>query len=190
MHLPYTEACSAHVVVAWTASLFKGFVLVVAVNVIIQSSQHSHHSFTSTPIANPWIRFGPWAPLDTHSCSGYVDMLNILLLIACICITIASFLYFFYFNRLIAWFIGLVIRLVYWNDGASSIWLEIGVCSRLLLNSLVLISLAQDLFISPSLVEGYSSRMYATIQVIKPPRLSKAKLPGGIGYGDQRLKRK
>ncbi|KAH7874742.1 uncharacterized protein C8R40DRAFT_1171340 [Lentinula edodes] len=53
-------------------------------------------------------------------------MLNILLLIACICITIASFLYFFYFNRLIAWFIGLVIRLVYWNDGASSIWLEIG----------------------------------------------------------------
>ncbi|KAJ4483345.1 hypothetical protein J3R30DRAFT_3834330, partial [Lentinula aciculospora] len=53
-------------------------------------------------------------------------MLNNLLLIACICIAIASFLYFFYFNRLIAWFIGFVIRLVYWNDGASSIWLEIG----------------------------------------------------------------
>ncbi|KAJ3826303.1 hypothetical protein F5880DRAFT_1610366 [Lentinula raphanica] len=53
-------------------------------------------------------------------------MLNALLLTACICITLASFLYLFYFNRLIAWFIGLVIRLVYWNNGASSIWLEFG----------------------------------------------------------------
>ncbi|KAE9411411.1 hypothetical protein BT96DRAFT_961320 [Gymnopus androsaceus JB14] len=53
-------------------------------------------------------------------------MLNIVLLIVCICITIASFIYFFYFNRFIAWFLGLAIRLVYWNDGASSIWLEIG----------------------------------------------------------------
>ncbi|KAJ3735770.1 hypothetical protein DFJ43DRAFT_832425 [Lentinula guzmanii] len=53
-------------------------------------------------------------------------MLNNLLLIACILITLASFLYLFYFNRLISWFIGLVIRLVYWNNGACSIWLEIG----------------------------------------------------------------
>lgn len=53
-------------------------------------------------------------------------MLSTVLLIVSICITVAAFIYFFYFNRVIAWFLGLAIRLFYWNDGASSIWLEIG----------------------------------------------------------------
>lgn len=53
-------------------------------------------------------------------------MLHILLLIACICIALATVLYLFYWNRFIAWIIGLVIRVLYWNQGASSIWLEIG----------------------------------------------------------------
>lgn len=55
-----------------------------------------------------------------------MDMLNHLLLVSCICIIIASILYFFYWNRFIAYLIGLFIRLVYWNQGASSIWVEIG----------------------------------------------------------------
>ncbi|KAF5393264.1 hypothetical protein D9757_000624 [Collybiopsis confluens] len=53
-------------------------------------------------------------------------MFNVLLLIVCVVIAAGAFVYFFYFNRFIAWLIGLIIRLVYWNNGASSIWLEIG----------------------------------------------------------------
>ncbi|KIK67374.1 hypothetical protein GYMLUDRAFT_156567 [Collybiopsis luxurians FD-317 M1] len=53
-------------------------------------------------------------------------MLNVVLLIACVCIAVAAFIYFFYFNRFISWILSLVLRLVYWNDGAHSVWLEIG----------------------------------------------------------------
>ncbi|KAJ7680397.1 hypothetical protein DFH06DRAFT_1404238 [Mycena polygramma] len=49
-----------------------------------------------------------------------------LLLIGCICVVVALVLYFFYWNRLIASLLGLVFRVLYWNDGPSSIWLEIG----------------------------------------------------------------
>ncbi|KAF9070624.1 hypothetical protein BDP27DRAFT_1401949 [Rhodocollybia butyracea] len=66
-------------------------------------------------------------------------MLNIVLLIVCICITIAAFVYFFYFNRLVAWFLGLAIRVVYWNNGASSIWLEIGSIHFSLLSGRILL---------------------------------------------------
>ncbi|THU95661.1 hypothetical protein K435DRAFT_829044 [Dendrothele bispora CBS 962.96] len=53
-------------------------------------------------------------------------MLNTILLIACICIVIASFLYVFYWNRFLAWLLGLLIRLLYWGDSESSIYLQIG----------------------------------------------------------------
>ncbi|KAJ7703124.1 hypothetical protein B0H17DRAFT_922585 [Mycena rosella] len=48
------------------------------------------------------------------------------LLIGCICVVIALVLYFFYWNRLIAFLLGLLFRFLYWNQGPFSIWLEIG----------------------------------------------------------------
>ncbi|KAF8893814.1 hypothetical protein BD779DRAFT_1669348 [Infundibulicybe gibba] len=53
-------------------------------------------------------------------------MLDYRLLVACICIILASILYFFYWNRFVGLAIGYVIRLVYWNQEASSIWVDIG----------------------------------------------------------------
>jgi hypothetical protein len=53
-------------------------------------------------------------------------MLNHLLLIACLCILVALILYLFYWNRFIAAVIGQVIRILYWNQDSSSIWVEIG----------------------------------------------------------------
>lgn len=53
-------------------------------------------------------------------------MFTRLLLVACICIVIALIIYLFYWNRLFAFIIGQVIRVVYWNQEASSIWVEIG----------------------------------------------------------------
>ncbi|KAG7098617.1 hypothetical protein E1B28_000539 [Marasmius oreades] len=66
-------------------------------------------------------------------------MINTLLLIACICVDLAILIYFFYWNRFIAWVLGLVIRLVYWNQGASSLWLEIGSIQFSLLSGRILL---------------------------------------------------
>lgn len=49
-----------------------------------------------------------------------------LLLVTCICIVVSLTLYFFYWNRFIAFIIGQVIRILYWNQEASSVWVEIG----------------------------------------------------------------
>jgi hypothetical protein len=57
-------------------------------------------------------------------------MIKTLLLVACVLIDIAILVYFFYWNRLVAWILGTIIRLVYWNEGASSLWLEIGTFLR------------------------------------------------------------
>ncbi|KAJ6499231.1 hypothetical protein C8R45DRAFT_108777 [Mycena sanguinolenta] len=48
------------------------------------------------------------------------------LLIGCICVVISLVLYFFYWNRLIAFLLGWFFRFLYWNQGPFSIWLEIG----------------------------------------------------------------
>ncbi len=48
------------------------------------------------------------------------------LLIGCICVVVALVLYFFYWNRSIAFLLGLFFRFLYWNQGPFSIWLEIG----------------------------------------------------------------
>ena len=53
-------------------------------------------------------------------------MLNYLLLVACLCILVALILYFFYWNRFIASVIGQTIRILYWNQESSSVWVEIG----------------------------------------------------------------
>lgn len=53
-------------------------------------------------------------------------MFNQLLLIACICIVVALILYFFYWNRFIAFIIGQTIRILFWNQEGSSVWIEIG----------------------------------------------------------------
>lgn len=54
-------------------------------------------------------------------------MFTRLLVVACVSIIVALLLYFFYWNRFIAFIIGQLIRLLYWNQEASSIWVEIGV---------------------------------------------------------------
>lgn len=53
-------------------------------------------------------------------------MFTRLLLVICICIVLALVIYLFYWNRLIAFCIGQIIRLLYWNQEAASIWVEIG----------------------------------------------------------------
>ena len=55
---------------------------------------------------------------------------NHLLLVTCICIVVSLTIYFFYWNRFIAYIIGQVIRILYWNQEASSIWVEIGQSHR------------------------------------------------------------
>jgi hypothetical protein len=54
------------------------------------------------------------------------EPVNHLLLIACICVIIALVLYFFYWNRFVAWVISVVIRLLWWDKGGGSSWVEIG----------------------------------------------------------------
>lgn len=58
-------------------------------------------------------------------------MLKVYLLVACVCVLIASVFYIFYFNRLVAAVIGLLLRVRYWNKGESSIWIQIGEYSAL-----------------------------------------------------------
>ncbi|EGO25461.1 hypothetical protein SERLADRAFT_415036 [Serpula lacrymans var. lacrymans S7.9] len=53
-------------------------------------------------------------------------MLRVYLLVACICILIVSLLYIFYWNRFIALLISIALRIKYWKQGGSSIWVQIG----------------------------------------------------------------
>lgn len=53
-------------------------------------------------------------------------MLDRLLLISCICIVVALILYFFYWNRFLGFVLGLVFRVLFWNQEGSSCWVEIG----------------------------------------------------------------
>jgi len=53
-------------------------------------------------------------------------MLNAYLLASCICVLVAATLYTFYWNRLFAAVIGLLLRIRFWNQGGSSIWIQIG----------------------------------------------------------------
>ncbi|CCM03589.1 uncharacterized protein FIBRA_05726 [Fibroporia radiculosa] len=53
-------------------------------------------------------------------------MLNIVLLVTLICIIVALVLYLFFWNRFVAFLLGLVFRLAFWNQAESSIWVDIG----------------------------------------------------------------
>lgn len=55
--------------------------------------------------------------------------LNHRLLAACISIVVGSLLYFFYWNRFLAFLLGVAFRLSFWKQGPWSIWVEIGGCS-------------------------------------------------------------
>lgn len=54
-------------------------------------------------------------------------MLNIVLLIACVLTAVLLLLYLFYWNRVLALVISIVLRIAFWNQAESSIWLDIGV---------------------------------------------------------------
>ncbi|TFK75375.1 hypothetical protein BDN72DRAFT_832240 [Pluteus cervinus] len=51
---------------------------------------------------------------------------NNLVLAACICVFIALISYFFYWNRIIAFLLSRILRLLFWNQEASSIWIDLG----------------------------------------------------------------
>ncbi|RDX54978.1 hypothetical protein OH76DRAFT_1397305 [Lentinus brumalis] len=53
-------------------------------------------------------------------------ILNVVLLIVCVCIVLGLLLYLFYWNRLFAFIFSLILRLALWNQGESSIWVEFG----------------------------------------------------------------
>ena len=58
--------------------------------------------------------------------AGGQYQLNYHLVASCIGIIVGSVLYFFYINRLVAFIISLLLRVSFWNQGSSSVWLEIG----------------------------------------------------------------
>jgi len=47
-------------------------------------------------------------------------------LVTTILVVIALLFYTLYWNRFIALIIGLFLRVVFWNKGSSSIWIQIG----------------------------------------------------------------
>ncbi len=53
-------------------------------------------------------------------------MLNKILLVICICIVLVLVLFLFYWNRFIAYLLGILFRLSFWNQEDSSVWLDIG----------------------------------------------------------------
>lgn len=53
-------------------------------------------------------------------------MLNYTLLIVSISIVIGLTLYLFYWNRFIGFILSRALRLLFWNQGESSIWVDIG----------------------------------------------------------------
>jgi hypothetical protein len=86
--------------------------------------------------------------------------LDTLLIISCICIVIAITLYFFHWNRFLAFLIGWGIRLLYWNNESSSIWVEIGVFILDLTTRYATESAwTKALFIFQFSLDGYFSRM-------------------------------
>ncbi|KAG0707320.1 hypothetical protein DFH29DRAFT_995117 [Suillus ampliporus] len=53
-------------------------------------------------------------------------MFRIYLLVSSICVLVAAVFYIFYWNRIISGFISLLLRVKYWRQGGSSIWVHIG----------------------------------------------------------------
>lgn len=53
-------------------------------------------------------------------------MLNYEILIICLSIIVGLIIYLFYFNRILGFIIGRILRLLFWNQGESSIWVHVG----------------------------------------------------------------
>ncbi|KZT11041.1 uncharacterized protein LAESUDRAFT_741340 [Laetiporus sulphureus 93-53] len=53
-------------------------------------------------------------------------MLNVVLLVVAICVVVALILYLFFWNRLVALILSLIVRLALWNQDESSVWISIG----------------------------------------------------------------
>ena len=53
-------------------------------------------------------------------------MLDYRLLASCISIIVGSLLYFFYWNRFIAFLFATAFRVSFWKQGSSSVWVDIG----------------------------------------------------------------
>ena len=157
MHFPYTDACIAQVVVAWTANLRNGR---VSVNVTLEA------------IAIVWVVFG-------------ISHFLMMFLPACIGITFGLILYLFYWNRFVAYLIGLVIRLMWWKSSDSSAWVEIGMSSDVSLTVCPILSVLQGLSISHSWRVEYSSRTCDTIPVTSPSKSPKDSLLGPTGSETQ-----
>ncbi|KAJ7287460.1 hypothetical protein C8J57DRAFT_1431026 [Mycena rebaudengoi] len=101
---------------------------------------------------------------------------NEFLLIGCVGVVVSLLLYFFYWNRLIALLLGVIIRLVYWNQDPSSIWLEIGsihfsiLTGRILIKDLRYYSSNQAIKIVKGQLEWrYWIRRPASAHDIAPP---------------------
>ncbi|KAI0300987.1 hypothetical protein B0F90DRAFT_370982 [Multifurca ochricompacta] len=54
-------------------------------------------------------------------------MLDTNFLVATVLVVIALLFYILYWNRLLAFFVGLLLRVVLWNRGGSSTWFQIGI---------------------------------------------------------------
>ena len=94
-------------------------------------------------------------------------MLDVVLLVVCICIIIALILYLFYWNRLLGYIFGLVFRLYFWGQNESSVWLDIGEYNSKSCREIRVLITTQGPFISQFSVAGSWSRTYDIIQVIR-----------------------
>lgn len=58
-------------------------------------------------------------------------MLNAVLLVVSVCILLCIIFYLFYWNRFFAFVFSVIIRILLWNQGESSIWVGVGASSPL-----------------------------------------------------------
>jgi len=101
---------------------------------------------------------------------------------ACISITVGLVLYLFYWNRFIAFIIGLFIRLVWWKSSDSSVWVEIGI-------SLVLwqfVQFSPYFRVHPFLTHGGSNTFQGPAIPFQQPDLQSRQRPVYLGLLDQK----
>ncbi|KAI0074167.1 hypothetical protein K474DRAFT_1774197 [Panus rudis PR-1116 ss-1] len=115
-------------------------------------------------------------------------MINFALLGVCVSIVVVLILYLFYFNRFLGLLLSLLCRVIFWNQGESSIWVDIGsihfsiIAGRVLFKNLRYYSANQSIFV----VKGQLSWRYWLRSPAEEDDLSHA---GVIGEGI-RLKQK
>lgn len=53
-------------------------------------------------------------------------MLKVVLLVVCIAIAIGSVIYFFFWNRILGYIFGVLLRLAVWAQDRAAVWVEFG----------------------------------------------------------------